>query len=150
MFFPCPRSRLRIWSRETGLAVPSRVSLLFLHTQAESGAYSREFLPISAAASIYLYRHTPSGQSLVFRITQLRTDGAHCRESASTGPVVLNAVPVTGAAFASHHGPINVRLYFPTPTIGMKWACLRDRWPCHKWRRATEQSQRRFSGGKPD
>ena len=28
MFFPCPRSRLRIWSRETGSAVPSRVSLL--------------------------------------------------------------------------------------------------------------------------
>ena len=25
---PCPRSRLRIWSCETGLAVPSRVSLL--------------------------------------------------------------------------------------------------------------------------
>ena len=25
---PCPRSRLRIWSRETGSAVPSRVSLL--------------------------------------------------------------------------------------------------------------------------
>ena len=27
-FFPCPRSRLRIWPRETGSAVPSRVSLL--------------------------------------------------------------------------------------------------------------------------
>ena len=26
--FPCPRSRLRIWSREMGSAVPSRVSLL--------------------------------------------------------------------------------------------------------------------------
>ena len=26
--FPCPRSCLRIWSRETGLAVPSRASLL--------------------------------------------------------------------------------------------------------------------------
>ena len=26
--FSCPRSRLRIWSRETGSAVPSRVSLL--------------------------------------------------------------------------------------------------------------------------
>ena len=26
--FLCPRSRLRIWSRETGSAVPSRVSLL--------------------------------------------------------------------------------------------------------------------------
>ena len=40
LFFPCPRSRLRIWSRETGLAVPSRVSLLILHTRAEYGAYS--------------------------------------------------------------------------------------------------------------
>ena len=26
--FPCPRSRLIIWSRETGSAIPSRVSLL--------------------------------------------------------------------------------------------------------------------------
>ena len=26
--FPCPRSRLRIWSREMGSTVPSRVSLL--------------------------------------------------------------------------------------------------------------------------
>ena len=26
--FPCPRSRLRIWLRETGSAVPSRISLL--------------------------------------------------------------------------------------------------------------------------
>ena len=35
-FLPCPRSRLRIWSRETGSAVPPLVSLLILHTQAES------------------------------------------------------------------------------------------------------------------
>ena len=35
---PCPRSRLRIWSRETNSVVPSCVSLLILHTQAESGA----------------------------------------------------------------------------------------------------------------
>ena len=32
----------RIWFRETGLAVPPRVSLLILHTQAESGAYLRD------------------------------------------------------------------------------------------------------------
>ena len=38
---PCPRSRLRIWFRETGLAVPSLVSLLILYTNAGSGAYSR-------------------------------------------------------------------------------------------------------------
>ena len=28
LIFPCPRSRLRTWSHETGSAVPSRVSLL--------------------------------------------------------------------------------------------------------------------------
>ena len=33
VFFPSLRSRLRIWSRETGPAVPSRVSALILHTQ---------------------------------------------------------------------------------------------------------------------
>ena len=40
--FPCSRARLRIWFRETDLAVPFRVSLLILHTPAESGAYSRD------------------------------------------------------------------------------------------------------------
>ena len=36
------RSRLRIWSLEMGSAVPFRVSLLLLHTQAESGASSQD------------------------------------------------------------------------------------------------------------
>ena len=40
--FACPRSCLSVWSRETGSAVPSRTSLLFLHTQSKSGAYSRD------------------------------------------------------------------------------------------------------------
>ena len=48
---------------------------------------------------------------------QLHTDSVHCRESAGTWPVVLKVVPVTGAAFAGHHGPIIVRLSFFTPTI---------------------------------
>ena len=40
----CPRLRLRIWSREIGSAVvPSRVILLILYTQAESGAYPGNF-----------------------------------------------------------------------------------------------------------
>ena len=34
--FPVP---VRAWSRETVSAVPSRVSLVILYTQAESGAY---------------------------------------------------------------------------------------------------------------
>ena len=45
---------------------------------------------------IYLFiynRHTPSGQSRVHRVTQLRTDGVHCRESAGTGAVNLKVVP---------------------------------------------------------
>ena len=40
--FPCSRSRLRIWFCERDLTVPSRVSLLILHTQAQSGVYSRD------------------------------------------------------------------------------------------------------------
>ena len=40
--FSCPRACLRIWSRETGSAVPSHVSLFILHTQAGSGAYLRD------------------------------------------------------------------------------------------------------------
>ena len=54
-YFPVRvRSRLRIWSHETGSAVPSRVSLLIsilrLYLVLTSG-----FLPTSAAASIYLF-----------------------------------------------------------------------------------------------
>ena len=41
-----------------------------------------------------LNRHTPSGQSRVYRVTtQLRTNGVHCRESAGIGPVNLKVVP---------------------------------------------------------
>ena len=98
--FPCTRSRLRVWSPETGSAVPSRVSLLILHTQAESGAYSRDSSRFpSRRPFIYLNRHTPSGLSRVYQVTQMRTDGVHRRESAGTGPVNLKVVPVTGAIF---------------------------------------------------
>ena len=99
--FPCPRSRQIIWSHETGSAVLSRVSLLILNTHADSGAFALRFLPISRATSIYLSCLTPSGRSQVYRVTQLRTDGINCRESAGTGPVILKAVPVRGTAFAS-------------------------------------------------
>ena len=47
MFFPCPRLRLRLKSRETVSAVPSRVSSLILRTQAKYGAYSRAPLPLA-------------------------------------------------------------------------------------------------------
>ena len=61
-----------------------------LHTQAESGAYLRIPLELRGGVQLFiLNRHTPSGQSRVYRVTQMHTDGVHCRESAGTGPVVL-------------------------------------------------------------
>ena len=93
-FSLCPRSRLGIWSRETGSAVPSRVRLLIsilrLNLVLTYG------IPPEFRGGVYLFilnRHTPSGQSRVYRVTQLRTDSIHCRESAGTGPVNLKLVP---------------------------------------------------------
>ena len=61
---------------------------------------TREIPPDFRAASIYLFKPPyATGQSRVDRVTHLRTDGVHCRESAGTGPVVLKKiVPVMGAA----------------------------------------------------
>ena len=92
--FPCPRSCLRIWSHKTGSAVPSCVSLLIsilrLNLVLTYG------IPPKFRGGVHLFiynRHTPSGQSRVYRVTQLRTDGVHCRESAGTEPVNLKVVP---------------------------------------------------------
>ena len=41
---------------------------------------TQKIAPYVAAVSIYIYHHTPSGQSRLYRVTQLRTDGVHCRE----------------------------------------------------------------------
>ena len=92
--FSCPRSCLKIWSRETSSAVASRVSLLVsilrLNLVLTYG------IPPEFRGGVHLFilnRHTPSGQSRVYRVTQLRTEGVHCRESAGTGPVNLKVVP---------------------------------------------------------
>ena len=58
---------------------------------------------------------SPSGQSRVYRVTQLRTDGIHCQESTGTGPVNLKVVPNESAALAGHHEPINMCLSFSRP-----------------------------------
>ena len=39
------------------------------------------------------HRVSPSFFGLVYRVTQLRTDGVHCRESAGTGLINLKVVP---------------------------------------------------------
>ena len=57
-FPPCLRSRLRIWSRETGSAVPSRVSPFILHNQAESDWLMEPThgIPLAFRDSVYIYR----------------------------------------------------------------------------------------------
>ena len=116
-------------SREMGLTVPSRVSLLILRTQAGSDAYSRDSSRFSRRCPfIHVYRHTQLCQSRVHRVTQLSTDRVHCQESTGTGPtVVFKVVPVTGAASAGHHEPMNVRLSFPTSKVSVKWKKV---WEC--------------------
>ena len=52
----CPRSRLRVWFRETVSAVPSPrvILLIILHTQAEFGAYLRDSIPLDTANNIII------------------------------------------------------------------------------------------------
>ena len=83
--FPCPRSRLRIWSRETGSAISSRGKL---------------FIVIRRLNLVLTYGFPPDFGSQVYRATQLRTDRVHCQESTCTGSVNLKIFPVTSAASA--------------------------------------------------
>ena len=88
-------------SSETGSAVPSRVVLLILHNLAESGCLLTGFLPISAAACIYLCKPSSaigsvpslSGRAIAYRWRSL----PRVRRHRVSSPHV---VPVTGAAFA--------------------------------------------------
>ena len=94
---PSPYAPENLVSRD-GFNRPVPRQPAHLPTQAESGAYLRDFSRFPRRRSfIYLSRYPPSGQSRVYRVTRLRTDSVHCRESVRTGPVVLKVVPVTGA-----------------------------------------------------
>ena len=75
---------------QEGFGSPVSRQPAHLHTQAKYGAYLRDSSPVPRRRPFIIYiRQTPSGQSRVHRVTQLRTDGVHCRESAGTGPVPL-------------------------------------------------------------
>ena len=123
LLFPCPRSRLRIWSRETGSAVPSRVILFILHNQAESSAYSRDSSRFQRRRPfIYTTANHHRGQHRVYQVTYLLTDGVHCRES--TGifqSVVLKVLSVTGVLLPFQVSPWTNQYapLFPKPTIDM-------------------------------
>ena len=86
LIFPCPRSRLRIWSRETGSAVPSRVSLLISILRLNlvlAYGIRPEFRGV--VHLFILNRHTPSGRSQVCRV------GPKFIWSRNCVPMALNA-----------------------------------------------------------
>ena len=116
-----PRSRLRIWSSETGSAVPCRVSPFILHTHAESGAYSwdsshfsrrRKHKPSTAIGSV----PSLSGPAIAYPLCSLPPRvRRHSKASSKPDGSSSNGCSL----FRCHHGPIIVRLAFPKPTIGM-------------------------------
>ena len=77
-----------------GFGSPVPCQPAHVHTQAESGAYLRDSSRVPRRRPLFiLNRYTPSGQSRVNRVPQLRTDGVHCRESAGKGSENLKVVP---------------------------------------------------------
>ena len=129
---PCLRWRLRNWSRETGSAVPSCVSPLILHTQAESdwltvpthqssiinlvltcgippafrdGVIVHLFIRSTTIGSV----PSLSGHAIAYRWRPLPVDR---RRRASS----LQGNSSNGCCLVRyHHGPFFVRLAFPTP-----------------------------------
>ena len=71
-----------------GFGIPSRINLLISILRLNLG-----FLLCSAAASVYLCTTAIRHRVRIYRVTQLRIDGVHCRESAGTRPVKLKVVP---------------------------------------------------------
>ena len=118
IMFPCPRACLRIWSRETGSAVPSRVSLIIFILRLN--LVLTYGIPSEFRGGVHLLNHhTPSGQSRVYRVMQLRTNDVHCRQSTGTGPINLKVVVPNECCLgrSGHHGLINIRLSFPHPLL---------------------------------
>ena len=104
------------WSRETGWTVPSRVSLLIIHTQAEPpGAYSQDFSRFPRRRPLFIPPTAHRVSPELIRSRNCVPMAFIAEGPPAPGPVVLKVVPVTGAAFAGDHGPINVRLSFPHP-----------------------------------
>ena len=64
-------------------------------------------------------------QNPSYRVTHLRTDGVHCRESAGTGPVDLKVVPVMGSAILQvTMDQIIFASLFPHPLLLVCYGCL--------------------------
>ena len=94
-----------------------------LHPQDEPGANIRDSSRGLRQRPLIIHFKPPYAIGSVPRLSgQLRTNGVHCRESAGTGPENLKVVPNECCLGRSPWSNLYAPLY-PTPTIGMKWAC---------------------------
>ena len=124
IIFPCPRSRLRIWSRETGSAATSRpapaaslfstlrLNLVLTHRISPNFRDSVHlFIPPSAIGSV----PSLSGHPIAYRwrsLPRVHRHGASSSQGSSSNGYCL---------FRFHDGPINVRFSVPTLTNGIKY-----------------------------
>ena len=104
-----------------GFGSPVRVSLLICILRLNL-VFTRGIPPEfrGGARLFILNHHTPSGQSRVYRVTQLRNNGVHYRESAGTGSVNLKVAP-NECCLGRSRGPINMRLYSSHPLMIWSW-----------------------------
>ena len=110
-----------------GFDRPVPRQLARLQTRAEYGAYLQDSSRFPwRRPFIFFNRHTSSGQSRVYRVTQLRTDGVCSRETAGKAPVNLKVIP-NGCCFGRSPWTNYYTPPFPTPTIGIKCTCSYNR-----------------------
>ena len=146
--FPCPRSRLRIWSRETGSAVLSHVSLLIsiLFRLNLVLVYLHGIPPkFHGRVHLFIYnRHTIRHRvspAFIGSRNCVPMDGVHYhRESAGTGPVNLKVVPnecccLGRSPWTNYYAPLfpaptfnrvakKMRTYFEMGTDGHRFLCF--------------------------
>ena len=111
-------------SCETSSAVPSRTSPPILPTQAESSIINHQSsiilvlthgIPPNFREGVHLSYHTVNRHRVnpeIYQVTQLRTDGAHRRESTRTRDSLSNGC----CLFGQPHETVDVRLFSPAPT----------------------------------
>ena len=127
MIFPLSTFAPEDLVSQDGFGSPVPRQPAHLHTQAEYGTDVRDSSRVPQRRPfVYLNRHTSSGQSRVYRVTQLHTDGVHCQESASTGPANLKEVPnecCLGRSPSTNYLRLSSRTHYTI--IGMKWPMKR-------------------------
>ena len=79
-FFSCPRSRLRVWSRETG----SDISFSTLGLNLLMSLVLTRGIPPAFRDGVHLFLpSTAIGSIPSYQVTRLRTNDVHCREFSS-------------------------------------------------------------------